>query len=263
MATCAPFWDRGWNSFLKDDDLYDCIGLFFHFATQYIRRGRALGAVFALDVAYGRGFDFRGPSARWVRYMPDCPHMSSKAAALKELGIPSCSRYSGRARLVERLLASMNGLDPFIHRALFQYLRARLLMEADFAEEAVLALDCACAVAKEFVETRLGVRDGSARSGLDTALGISPETQATLEHLYGLRCAFGGHPARSKWWDFAEIYESHFDTFFACVREVLWGLQKTEASNRVVDPMPSSWSDWFGDYGYVLYEAAWFARLPS
>lgn len=262
VATCAPFWSRGWRGMLKDEDLYDPISWFFHFAAQYIRRGRALAAVFSLDCAYDRAFDFRGPTMQFARFMPSCAVVPSKVAALERLGVPPCSRYSGRARLVERLLASTNGLDPFMHRALFQYLRARLLMEAGFVEEAVLALDCACAVAKEFVETRLGLRDGSARGGLDASLDVSRETQATLEHLYGLRCAFGGHPARSKWWDFAEIYADHLDTYFASIREVLWGLQKAEASYRVVDPNPSSWSNWFGEHGYVLYEAVWFARLP-
>lgn len=261
-AVCAPSWGTGWRRVVKHEELYSALSWFFYFAAQYVSRGRALAAAYSVHSTYGRVCDFRGHQQRTILLTESTPLRSREEALAHAEFTPAPAPAIGRSRQVAATLGLVNPLDPYVHRALFQHLRALQLLEGGFAEEATLALDCVVAVAKEFAQVRLGDANSDPRGGLDGSLGIAFETQVHIELLYGLRCAFGGHPAKSKWWDFHEIYGDYLAALFEAVAEVVRALLRAERANREVEPNPSSWSKWFDKNAMVLWEAVWFAKLP-
>ncbi len=154
----------------------------------------------------------------------------------------------------------INGLDPLINRAIYQYWRAIALLEANFWEEAVTALDGVTSIAGEFTQQRLGAT-GNPRQSLMTTLKLSAEDQWFIDHLYNLRCDFGAHPSRAKWWDFAEIYEEDIDAIRESVKRMLWRLCQTESIHRVIDPFPKEWSSWFQQNALMVLDAVWFTKI--
>ena len=71
------------------------------------------------------------------------------------------------------------------------------------------------------------------------------------------------HPARSKWWDFGEIYEEEIDRIKVSVRRFLLSYLKYENRNRTVPWHPESWSNWFNNHCDEVFDAVWFHNLPK
>ncbi len=153
----------------------------------------------------------------------------------------------------------INGLDPFIHRAIYQYWKATALYW-NFCEEAVTALDGVTSIAGEFLQQRFGVQ-GNPRQSLMTTLQLSAEDQRLIDHLYNLRCDFGAHPISSKWWDVAEIYDEDIDAIRDSVKRMLLRLCQIENLNRVVEPFPEKWSYWFRQNALLVYNTVWFTKI--
>lgn len=148
-------------------------------------------------------------------------------------------RVNQRQHQLEVWIRAINALDPFVHRAMFQYVRALRLRQRHFEEDCVVALDGAANAACQLVRDRLQLRAGT-RENAYVALGLSKADIRVLEDLYVLRSTFGAHPGMTKWWDFAELFEEETSMFVSTTQRLLWRLCCFEQTHRVVDMYPTS-----------------------
>lgn len=263
-ATLTPNWGRGWRTVFKDDFSYHYGSWFFHLAAQYVHRSYLSSALAAFSFVYGTGTDFYGSwvQTRYVDTSEDIP-----LEVLEELVSVNMDpeRVRTSTSAAERRFAFwtdyLNGLDPFIHRMLFQYLRAQQLWNHGFEREAITALDGVVSVASQFGQHRLAmyVED---RAALFTELALSESDQVWLNHLYALRSEYGAHPGWAKWWDFGEMFEGWFPHMEEAVVRLIWRVAKEEERNRVIATRPDSWSIWFRAHARTIFDAVWWRELP-
>lgn len=258
-----PMWRSSWRKVSDNEEVRDVIDFFFHFASQYIARSRISSMLGAIATVYDCSFDFR---TDWIRSLrvEDNEVEAAKRRLAQELGmtIQSPEDPRRRKRLFSTWAQGLNCLDPFIHRAVYQFWRSTSLWESGFLEEATVALDSVVSIAAEFSQIRIQHTD-SPRESLSTTLGVSEKDAEAIQHLYELRCDFGAHPSQSKWWDFAEIYGDDIHNLRATVKRVLWHLASAEADHRVVNPAPKKWSTWFRKHATMVLESVWFANVRS
>jgi hypothetical protein len=257
----SPGW-RALRRFSADPDASDVVEDFVHLASQYVFRSRMVRAIGALAVVYGVAIDFRQADMKWTTIERGARNADRdrENERLRRLYMRGASR-SARAKSIAAWIEALNPLDPFIHRAVFQFWRSIALEKHDFLEEGVTALDGLVAVAAEASQRWCGAKTNSRRE-VAHALGLSKDDGALLEFLYRLRCGFGAHPAASKWWDFAEIYDLEFEQFYDVCRRVLWQLASLERKNRRVKPAPSVWSTWFVENAEMILDVTWLLRDP-
>ena len=153
----GPSWDLCYLS--KDEETRELVGSFLFCAGQYALRSRILRATSAVALSFGVLCDFRRASLSRVTFGPDS-FVASLGDARKELEtfLP-VGRASGRpskARSLKAWMARLNMMDPFVHRAVFQYWRALSLWKSDFGEDAITALDSLSAVAGDAIMTWTG-----------------------------------------------------------------------------------------------------------
>lgn len=272
----APDWSVGWKRISRDEYVADTVATFFRFARQYVARSRLVRVVGAVALSYNRACEFRFSNHLSLHRVADRnrdrdswpPQIDTIERAYQSTEsrpefTPALTarRPDGRKqRELRGWIASTNTLDPFVHRAVFQFWRSTALINHHFWEESVTALDGISSVAAQFIQRRLGAA-GNVRGTLAAQLGLSARDQRVLNHLYALRCDFGAHPSHSKWWDFAEIYDEEFDTFRDTAKRVISGLAALERQHRVVEPVPDVWSDWFEANALMLWDAVWFEHL--
>lgn len=261
VSVVGPDWARGWRSLSRDEFVRDEISNFFHLARQYIIRSRTAAVLAGLAIVYDRTCDFRGA---WLDIRRGSEQSRPAEDMVNDLIHMRAARYpicpGSRSRQMDYWIRSINALDSFIHRAVFQFLRARHLSEAGFGEESVTALDGLSSVAAQFAQQRMGVHVRS-RAELAAVFSLSRSDGKLLAHLYELRCDFGAHPGWSKWWDFGEIYEDLFSNQFDTAKRLLVAIIRAESEYRLVDPFPESWSEWFSRNAMVVYDAVWFHRI--
>ena len=214
----------------------------------------------AIALEYERGTDFFGRDSHWRRG----PRGSETAEDVlddfvERLIDPTVARrdYSSAERRCRAWAASMNGADPFVHRAVYQLIRALQLRDADFYEESIVALDGVTSVVAQFMQHRLGL-SVAARSDIGNHLQLPSGHVAQMDLMYRLRSSYGAHPAWSKWWDFGEMFEGAFEDFLQVQRLTMWRLLEHEGRNRRVVRSPASWSSWFGANAAMLYQAVWW-----
>lgn len=253
LGAVGPNW-RGLRRMSRDATLGDLVDDFGHFASQYIIRSRIVRAQAALALVYGQAVDFR--SADLGRRSHDTVGTRGRRRA------PLPTRPSRRSRELHAWMAVLNPLDPFIHRALYQFWRATALDASNFPEDAICALDGVTAVAAEAMQawTRSVT---TTRGDVADALGMTPEDRVVIENMYRLRCAFGAHPPASKWWDFGEVYESEIEDCVEVTKRVIGRLAALEFKHRTINPDPPAWGEWFSMHAELLLDVAWFAKLPA
>jgi hypothetical protein len=247
-----------------DVDTSDVVEDFLFFASQHALRSRILSSTTAVALAFDQLYDFRHADLQTVAFGGDGMFQSvSEAQAHVHSGLPPDGKCGTgrRSRVVRSWMARLNTIDPFIQRAVFQYWRARSLWQADFGEDAINALDGLSSVASEALNSWVGSGQLT-RQQLGALLQLNQSDTSALVGLYELRCAFGAHPAASKWWDFNELYESQVELHFDTAVRLLGALSDVEIEHRSVDPGPERWSQWFEDNASMLLDAVWFARLP-
>lgn len=259
-GTVYPYWRRGLHSICKDEYLYDAISTFFHFASQYISRSRVVDLIGAIAIEYNRACDFRGNTL--------IEFVGNKENTVPEFKRKYCSevfkktKYRGSQKRLVYYFNLFNSLDPFIHRLLFNYVRAIDLFEKCFAEEAITALDNTINVSEQFVRERLGISSHDQRIIVAYVLGMTPNDCRVLKRIYDLRCYFGAHPSMSKWWDFFEIYDQDFDEMFETVKKLVIKTAEAEEVNRVVEKNPKVWSQWLNSNLLMIWNSVWFHKLP-
>jgi len=259
-GSIGPGWRRGWRNFVKNDDLVDLISGFFHFAGQYVHRGRAAGIIGAIAATYNQACDFRFGNMM-VHNLNVSEINNSDLQFLIPTGtISKNESISSRLREFHAWIENINGLDPYIQRAVFQYWRGTALLSSNFVEEAITALDGLTSIAALFLQERMSITK-QARTQLEKKLKLNQKDAENLKLLYQLRCDFGAHPNRSKWWDFSEIYENDIEELRQTSKTLLWKLCEVEQSHRTVDPFPKIWSGWFRQNANMLFQSVWFKYI--
>src|SRR5579864_1934948 len=73
----------------------------------------------------------------------------------------------------------------------------------------------------------------------------------------------GAHPPATKWWDFAELYDSELKDFWQLSKRLLRALCSRESTAPTVISNPTSWSEWFVQNAEMLLKVAWFTGIPD
>ena len=260
-----PVWRGDWRHISTDEHVYDEIWYYFHAITTYILRSRLLNCTGAIALSFGKACDFRYGSRMWearvgldVRGTATFGDVVAKAIQEWEMSSNPCPPTSPRRHQFLNWIPLINALDPYVHRMLYQYVRAVGLREADFLEDAVTALDSAVDVAAQFVRDRLRRDASKPGAELIAAFDLGREIDNTLGHLHALRNYFGAHPGESGWWDFRDNYSEGVHSMFDAVRYVVWRICRAETRHRSVEPHPEVWSDWFVRYATVISQPVWF-----
>lgn len=274
-GTLRPGWRSGWEQISRDKQVQYIIDLFFHFASQYIDRSRMVGILGALAATFRCSCEFRyhGQSRSYVidDNSPFRDIESVRGKSIEEEGLSPAKIFISAKNSLNRefniWMQTINGLDPYIHRAIYQFWKATALDELslikpNLSEDVIAALDNVVSIAAQFSHERIS-RSDNQRQNLATTLGISRNDQRLLKHLYELRCDFGAHPSRSKWWDFAEIYEDDIELLYETVKRLLWHLCQAEKQYRTVEMHPKSWSTWFQQHSLMVLDAVWFTHIRS
>jgi hypothetical protein len=256
----GPDWRRGWRNFDKDEYVTDLISDFFYFARQYVHRGRAASIIGAIAATYDKACDFRyGTIKLYQFHVDELRNVDRKGLSLTK-STSKTRGTSSRSRQFSTWVNAINGLDPYVQRAIFQLWRATALQSSGFVEEAVTALDGLTSIAAIFLQDRLSI-PGQTRDQLAAHLGLGKKDASNLEVLCQLRCDFGAHPSRSKWWDFAELYDEDIEEMRETAKKLLWQLCKFERLHRVVEPSPPTWSVWFRQNASMLFNSVWFKHI--
>jgi hypothetical protein len=232
-----------------------------------------VGVLGALAATFGCACEFRysGSSHTYVigDNSPFCNIESVRANSIEQEGLSSekvfISSKSSLHRELNVWMRTINGLDPYIHRAIYQFWKVTTLWHTslekpNLCEDVITALDHVASVAAQFSCERIS-GSGNPRQTLAATLGMSGNDQRLLNHLYELRCDFGAHPSRSNWWDFAEIYENDIELLYDTVKRLLWHLCQAEKQYRTVEMHPQSWSTWFQQHSAMVLNAVWFTHI--
>lgn len=228
VGVLAPYWSKGLRTICKNEYVYDEVSWFFHFSQQYVARSRFIEVIGSLALAYHRDTHFR-PSSLQLFQISDFGYDLNKAK-VSVFGINALTKdhvlSSRRQREFLYWLNLINGLDPFVHRMLFNYLKAIQLQYAYFDEEAITALDKTINTAEQFIHHRLKRHTEDMRALLANVCCLTTSEKVLIDEIYKIRCHFGAHPAVSKWWDFPEIFSDEdlsdmFDVTKHLIQKVL------------------------------------------
>lgn len=264
-AVVRPRWHRGWRSVTNDYLLENLLSGFFHLASQYVSRSFAVSLQCALALVYRRACDFHfSPDISFTAVGPEMPFETLQEALnafLSESGIPIGSvrpeLWRGRERQLSSWVNQINGLDPYIHRSSFQFVKSVRLYEGGFDEEAVTGLDGITSIVAQFVRERLGTIGDDRREVLFSQIDLPESVKTKLLRLQELRSEFGAHPGKSRWWDFGETYTDEFDEFFDASRFLLWKLFRLERDNRLVFFDPERSSEFVSRNAVMVLESVW------
>jgi len=264
LGAVGPAW-RGIRKVSKDGDTASLVSDFMHFASQYVVRSRIVRVQAGIALTFDVVCDFRYADISRITVDPRSPWPNVEAALRRfRRDRPMAAvRASRKLREFTAWVTMLNPLDPFIHRALFQFWRSCALANSGFWEDAMTALDGVAAVAGEAAQSWRLVSAQPTRQQTGEAFGLTARDQSQLECLYQLRCAFGAHPPPSKWWDFAELYDSELDEFRDTSKRLIRSMALHESVARRVEPNPSSWSEWFVENADRLLKLVWFTKLPD
>lgn len=281
MSVVTPQWTRGWSRTITDDPNGQMLTSFLHFSRQYVLRGVITAVMAAIAMTYRRWSDFRwgGPResqtiGRWPGFRR-VGFSESHTILVEDVGeeMGNFRREFGReipiphntkSRRFRTLVHLINGLDPFIQRAVYYYIKALQLDEHGFSEEAVVALDNVIEVGAQFTQSRFSlVNSSAARNTFFQKVGLSCQERTVVILLSNLRNQFGAHPSATKWWDFDEIFGDDIEHMFRVCDRALVGMCRLEQQNRIVEPVPSTWSGWFNRNVSILWDATWFHRVPD
>src|SRR5262249_14563368 len=102
---------------------------------------------------------------------------------------------------------SRNTLDPYLHEAVFHFLRAQNLKSSQFAIEAVVAFDCTLQSIASFIRARCGLATLPTREQICNQLGLPAKSAELAEYVQFVRNNFGAHAGGWRWWDQHELFD--------------------------------------------------------
>lgn len=259
VGTVRPYWATGWNKLSKHEDINSIIAGFFHFAGQYIARSSQINLIGALNLSYGVSADFRGQ--RFMEIPSENLDHDFENFRFYEIGSkPKIS--SNKHRFMSQIYKDINSLDPYINRMIFNFNKSLLLFSHNLDEELITSLDKTINVAEHYWKERV-INTANIREVMINDLVFDEAVANRIKKLYELRCYFGAHPSYSKWWDFSEIYELDFPQLIDDVGNIVLSIVRHESRNRKIETINTSWSNWFQENQMVIWETAWFQRIPQ
>lgn len=253
----VPNWKRGWKNICNAKIISDEMSTFFHLSTQYIQRSYQVNLIMAILLSYDRICDFKGDF-----YLESS---SDYCSQYSNLIVNTKTNKRTKIKKLKYYLNIINSLDSYVNRANYYFIRANELYRSDFYEDAITNLDNTIDIIVQFVKytKKLPTMQRSEMvKVLSEEFNVNLNKLTKLEKLYLLRCRFSSHPAQSKWWDFSEIYDDEVEEIFETVKFTLIKFYEYERTNRVVNPNPQSWSEWFYNHADILYDSVWFHKLP-
>lgn len=272
VSTIVPGWGFGWRSIFKDEEVYEILSWFLHYARQYVHRSRVASVLMIAWEDHARLLHPFGARVMTQRYTPEiAQELSLKSegsmldvaskAVLDQWSssddvtkIPSCN-----SEWIHR-----NTLDPTIHQSIFHYLRAQDLRSNGFDIEAVVAFDCVLQSISRLLTSRLGLEEQPTRRRICEILELSEDFGRLAEYMYFLRNDFGAHSGGWRWWDVGELLGEHdLDVVAQLSLDALTATATLEAEGRIVDPAPADWAEWFLEHFELLWDTVWFERLDS
>lgn len=256
----SPQWTYMWSDKVKNKEIEYDISNFFHFSQQYITRSYMISGLAAIALTYNISVDFRYRSVN--NYMHNQRFLLKDEILSKfNVNTEKFTTTSNKEKEVRVWFNLINGLDPYIQRAVFYYLRAIRLRDQGFFEEAITKLDIVAEVCLSLITDRID-HVVKVKNDMSNFLHFDADQLYLIDRLYHLRSVFGAHATVTKWWDFAEIYSQEIDDSFNIIKTLIWKICNIEKQNRSVDNNPISWSDWFFNNSEFIWDAVWFSKLP-
>jgi len=257
VGVITPNWKIGWRN-IDDEDIRDLIQFYLHFAEQYIARSRALSIIGGIALTYDRACDFRFGTLNRLRL--DYFKTEERKKHLPEK--VKIDELSPQIEVFKKWVEKINGLDPYIHRAIFNFWKSIRLLEISLYEESTTALNSTISVAAEYCQNRFNATSDNRFIKLEE-IGLKSSYVPYLEDLEQLRNEFGAHPTDNKWWDFAEMYGDVLDHIVEIIKEILDLLCKHEATNRTINRSPENWSEWLNKNNKIVFDAVWYHKQPD
>jgi hypothetical protein len=268
VSSVVPSWGFGWRSVFKNDDVYDILSWFLHYARQYIHRSNIASVLMIAWEEHSKILHPFGSKMMSQRYGPMIPmisvdHVLKTAKRLARKNWGEYNDLSVDAPTVSAWL-NRNTLDPFIHQAIFHYLRAQALVDHGFEADAVVAYDCVLQSIGTFLRARCHLADELTRGEVCEQLKLPSDSAELAEYIYFFRNNFGAHPGGWRWWDHGEFLdEEDIAEIARLAGSVLSSAADTEPTIRSIEPFPSNWEDWFFENFEILWGALWFDRLDK
>jgi len=265
VSTIVPGWNFGWGRIFNDDEVHQILSWFLHYARQYIHRSYVARVLMVAWEEHGKVLHPFGSKAIYKRYGPIAPMRApeevlgtARADALKEWGDIASS-----SRTVETnsLWVGRNTLDPYLHQAVFHFLRGQSLKIQDFETEAVVAFDCVLQSVSAFIRARRGLSADLSRGNVCEQLGLPARSAEVVEYMYFIRNNFGAHAGGWRWWDQNELFDDiKLDEIALLTEKVLTAAADLEPKVRGIDPLPREWGLWLFENFDMLWNVVWFDR---
>jgi hypothetical protein len=268
VCTIVPGWGFGWRSVLRDEEVYNILSWFAHFARQYIHRSDVAKILMIAWETDGRILHPFGSKLLSQRHGAVSPSLSV-AEALEHAATTTLASWGYpqfRTEPEETISdwSARNTLDPFVHQAIFHFLRAQKLRESGFDIEAIVAFDCAMESLGALLIRRRGLGSAKNRDWICRELGLPADREELANHVYFLRNEFGAHAGGWRWWDQGELLaEELMGEVSDLVAAALRVSADAEPSMRSVEPDPADWAAWFVDNFEMLWNAVWYERLDA
>lgn len=263
VSTLVPGWSRGWHRLLPDEEAYDALTWFLHYARQYVHRSHVAKVLMVAWDLDGRILHPFGPKASG-RLHADVGPRASARRMLEEAEMEAKRMWGAdpRERRVRSTWARANTLDPDLHQAIFHFVRAHRLWRAGFELEAIVAFDCVLQAVKTLLMAGgLLESNRASRTDVCTSLGLGSKAGWIAEEGNFLRNKVGAHAGGWRWWDSGELTEDLVPALAGVARRVIGAAAAKEPAFRRVEPNPASWSDWLLVNFDTLWEIVWFEKL--
>jgi hypothetical protein len=268
FTTVVPGWGFGWHSIFEDQEVYAILADFPWYARRYIYHSdlaKVLIVAWETERRVLHPFGDQGMSQRHGAVTPSV----SVATALEQAACVVRQEWGppprqSRAKTTVSVWLNRNTLDPFIHEAIFHFLRAQTLVKHQFIIEAIVAFDCVMETLRKFLTQGSGSLTDKDRAWVCQELGLNPKQGKLANHVYFLRNEFGAHAGGWMWWDQDDFMDDELiDQISDLVFTALNAGADAEPSKRRVDPEPADWAGWFTDNFEVLWKAIWYERFNA
>ena len=267
VSTIVPSWARGWSTCFKDEDVYQILSWLLHYARQYTHRSYVASMLMIVwetkhKVLHPFGSrmmtDFYGRTQSLISV--ERAFLTAEDNAFRSWGAcksPDVNMVASNSPWLQR-----NTLDPFLHQAVFHFLRAQKLRSNDFAMESIVAFDCTMQSIIGFVRARFHLPHEPTRLEVLERLGLPATLSKSAQYLYFLRNHFGAHAGGWRWWDQGELLEGGaLEDFSELIGVSLAAAADIEPKVRSIDPEPAQWGEWFFEHFETLWDAVWFERV--